>query len=178
MIRLYKINYLPLVAALAFLISLSSCSNQQKAEGLAKDYLESRINDPDSYSAVSFGPLTPSYERYEDSGSPEYKKLKAALSTADSMMMHHSFLADNLKPFGPEKEYKKEKNDENYWEKKKDSIIKIMDKNADNYHGKLTGFELKHTFRAKNAFNATILKEATFFFDENISRVSFAIGID
>ncbi|TFF34025.1 hypothetical protein [Mucilaginibacter psychrotolerans] len=136
------------------------------------------MNDPDSYSGVSFTTLKPSYESYENSGTSEYKRLKAKLSNADSVMMHYSFIADDLEPFGPEKEYKAARKTEAYWKKKKDSIIVVIDRNAENYHGKLTGYELNHSFRAKNSFGAVMLKNATFYYNETLSEVLFATGID
>lgn len=158
------------------LLTITSCTStenkQQKAEGLVKTYLKTSLNDPGSYEGVSFDTLSVNYQEYA-SGDPQGRKLDTLAASYIDSSANYRKLADS-ELHGTHMNFKKysryEKLD-TLFTKKSDSVENIERINGKGYKGRIVGYAIKHTYRAKNGFGALTLSKSDFWIDSTISKV-------
>ena len=144
-------------------VSFLSCNNKtaltndQKADTLVRHFLDSTLNDPKSYEAIKFEKLDTVMTVYTDD--PAYKKLPIAGidQRLDDVVARYEIYEKRM--------------DNGYYEKldklnqaAQDSLEKV-------YKPKIKGYHVKHSFRAKNGFNALTLHSMGFNIDTGFTRV-------
>jgi len=147
-------------------------SRQQKAEHLVKAYLKSALNDPGSYESVSFDTLSISYEDYA-SGDPIGRKLdKIAASFTDTSSKYKKLSESEFYSAHMDfKKYRKYQKLDALYANKSDSVESIIKNKAKDYKGKIDGYAIKHTYRAKNGFGALTLSYTDFWIDSSLTKI-------
>jgi hypothetical protein len=139
---------------------------------LVRAYLKASLNDPGSYDGVSFDTLSVSYEDYA-SGDPKGRKLDTlAASYIDSSSNYRKLAESELYSthmnFNKYKRYQKL---DTLFSKKSDSVETIEKTNGKGYKGRVVGYAVKHTYRAKNGFGALTLSKSDFWIDSTLTKV-------
>lgn len=180
-----KILYLPLLA-----LVLVACgqSKEQKAEALIKESLKKYLYKPETYKPVETK-IDSAFAPYDDpaffealakleSINSEYEDLNEKAKREKSSMAIWSGPYQSL--FGKE-EYQQAKEKYDDANAKIEKLItqgkKLSDKietilKADR---KFIGYKATHNYRADNNAGETLIGNAVFFFDENISEITFSM---
>jgi hypothetical protein len=157
----------------SLIVTLSSCNfltetNQQKAEKAIKQYLKENLHDPKSYEPVSFSELDSNFSSFEES------EIGLRLNQIeDSLEIKLKVL--NLKS-GNEKTPTEEA-------KIKEVSIKIFEKLialpikrielSSEFKPEFIGYEINHTFRAKNSMGALRKTSNYFKLDKDFKIIEF-----
>ncbi|QXU39807.1 hypothetical protein [Pedobacter sp. D749] len=156
-------SLLPLV--LCLFACKPNVTKQQQAEVLVKKYLDSTLNDPKSYEAISFEKLDSTYTSFKYSSESEvYNKkidsLNDVLSIIDSKISTYTMA-----------QLKQAQVDDKRISKQVEEILDAKAKAALKYKGDFTGYSIIHYYRAKNGFNAIIKTSNTFMIDSTLTKV-------
>lgn len=161
---------------LLLLLIFASCTHietkQQKAENLVKAYLKTSLNDPGSYEGVSFDTLSVSYEEYA-SGDPKGRKLDTLAASYIDTSSKYRKLADSesYSTHMDFKKYKRYQKLDTLFSKKSDSVENIEKINGKGYRGRIVGYAIKHTYRAKNGFGGLTLNYTDFWIDSTLTKI-------
>lgn len=176
---------------LLLVISFTSCldeSKEGKAKNLIKKHLKETLNDYDNYSAVSYSAVDSLFTKWTlpEELRPTVKELaQCAESINQSGYKNITITSDAnsfLKDF--EKLY-----DEKYRKNKSIDFLKkeekwkqlwtefkhhqdIIEESKKNFKPKFIGWKMTHKYRAKNQYDATILQNRQFSFNEDITQVT------
>lgn len=130
-------------------LGLAACTKtpQQTAEANIEAYMKKSLDDPASYSPISFGPLDSVQTTFEDIEG--YSMIKSEVE--------YGFEETDFLVEGSYEEYKAKKA-AGYFEHKKDSLINVLKKMEAGFKPTFKRFDCVHDFRAKNKMGA-IVKE-------------------
>lgn len=146
---------------IAIATTFTSCSsNESKAKGLVKEYLQKQLNDPQSYEAVEWGKLDSSYTTFEQEISLENAEIKMFTKSYSKAVDDMTIDVGNHEAFAIDKA------DAEMYKQKVDSLQSIIDKKKLNFKPTFEGFKISHTYRAKNLMAALGLHTSIFFFDK------------
>jgi len=161
----------------AFVLSISACSKQQKAESLIKEYMKQHLNDYNSYQVVNTEKPDTAYKDYlvdDSTGKALFSVLlaqKGLVNTEDSLLT--AYLD---KPFDLQNESYITMS-ENRLKKNKgklDDLINQIKQNKDSYKKQFKGWSVKQSYRAKNGIGALTLHESTFYIDSAFTKITDA----
>jgi hypothetical protein len=160
---------------------LFSCShfqnNQQKAESLVKNYLDSSLNDPKSYESMKFDTIKPLYKQY-GVGDPEGRRLdNVIVMYMDSAIKYKEKAGYALAEDGLANYDECIKLDK-FYDAKADSVSAISEAKGKGYKGAVFGYDVVHSFRAKNALGALVVQKMRFQTDSAINKVISASHMD
>jgi|SRR6202012_2889417 len=147
-------------------------TKKEQAENLVKNYLKTALNDPGSYEGISFDTLRISYEEYT-MGDPNGRKLDTlAASYIDSSAKYHDMAERNLLSANTNfKKYKSYQHMDTIYKVKSDSVESIINHNGKGYKGKIDGYAINHTYRAKNGFGALMVYKTDFWFNSTLTKI-------
>lgn len=151
-----KKHYLTLFA---FLLLITSCSNQQKAERSVKSYLMEHLDDPKSYESVSFR----EFDQFKLNQLYAYIKDSIVLEGTKNRILELKHEIDSLSKINVDTTTaafeKDSETDESKMYQLNIDRLKVEYKNAK--------FIILHKYRAKNKNGGLELKEYQFILDEN-----------
>lgn len=176
------------ILILLLIISFTSClgeSKEGKAKGLIKNYLKETLNDYDNYSAVSYSAVDSLFTQWklpEDLRPTVEELAKCAENlnksggynniTTTSDGDYHLKTLNNFSGKSASAEFlKKVEKWKQLWTEFKhhQDIIKESKKN---FKPKFFGWKMTHKYRAKNQYDATILQNRQFCFNEDLTQVT------
>jgi len=163
-----------------FLIAIN-CYGQstaviQKAHQNATVYMKKNLNDPASYKPVSFYGLVkvysiPDTQKVINSYNDKIANIQLLMAQTDELRHNQVMKINNADSLSKDSIYLKAKI---YIQKDKEIIagyIKMRDIDVTNvkvtFQPKVIGYTMRHVFRAKNAYNATMLASWDFFIGRN-----------
>lgn len=142
-----------LLLLLTATLILSSCSNEQKAKKVIKEYLSKNMNDFKSYEPIEFLEIEPIYShRYESVPDAEeilrdsigMSKMFSSLSDPDTVKKYNIIMDELMAP------------------------LREAEKN---HVPKLLKYEITHRFRGKNLVGTLVLNQWTFYLDKDLTEV-------
>ncbi|WP_183577301.1 hypothetical protein HDF18_11525 [Mucilaginibacter sp. X5P1] len=157
------------ILLIASCILMASCvSKQHKAEKLVKNYLNTHLNDPASYDAVSFGDIDTVFKRYAET--KQYDSLKAANITAKERVDKIKDTLMNLITTS-KMAYMEALKRQMKYEADTGTLSKAIRSNELLFKGPVKGWVIAHSYHAKNASGAIVLHNAQFRLDSDLTAV-------
>lgn len=172
---------------LLLVISFTSCfeSKEGKAKNLIKKHLKETLNDYDNYSAVSYSAVDSLFTKWTlpEELRPTVKELAQCAEnlnksggyqniTSTSNGDYHLKTLNNF--FGKNasaESIKKVEKWKQLWTEFKHHQD-IIEESKKNFKPKFIGWKMTHKYRAKNQYDATILQNRQFSFNEDITQVT------
>jgi len=145
--------------------------------------LKATLNDPNSYSGVSWSALREEHFKYSET--PDYAMLQSQwVALLQPISKEESYITNENKKKGIEEFFdkkdwpvdsliEKSRMKKATLEKKKDSIQTIQSERYKTYVGPFKNYYIEHTFRSRNSFNGLILVTYYFRFSKELKLLEF-----
>jgi hypothetical protein len=146
-------KYLFLLLSITLFL-FSSCSRDHKAKSLIKEYMHKNIIDFDSYKPVKYSILDTSWSVFSETERGKY--LQDSLDKIEPKLIDTLFL-DRIKAKSIKDLYYPLKTQ--------------YDKEDKLYNPVFNGWWVDHYYRVKNKVGLEELKDRTFFFDKDLTRI-------
>lgn len=146
------------------MVSFSCTNPENQAKENVEKYMKAKLDDPKSYESVSFGKLDSVFSPFDESKEGIELNLKEdKLSEREAELSAKVDVTESISEL--EKIIKESKE---ITQKRSDLIDTIIDKSL-KYKGTFCGYEITHSFRAKNKMGALVLDSCTVDLDTKMN---------